>query len=107
VSLNYFGVDWLEMVLTLCAIYLLGDKEPVGVPGDDRQNYVLGCRRVPLLKPRDDDCECSLPRDEISRTDPSRRLRTPESTDLGNGITKRAAGSVAGAFRDEKDRHGQ
>ena len=25
-SLNYFGVDWLAMVLTLSAIYLLGDK---------------------------------------------------------------------------------
>ncbi len=29
-SLNYFGVDWLAMLLTLCAIYLLGEKSRPG-----------------------------------------------------------------------------
>jgi hypothetical protein len=29
-SFNYFGVDWLAMVCTLCAIYLLGDKKRAG-----------------------------------------------------------------------------
>jgi hypothetical protein len=29
-SFNYFGVDWLAMAFTLCAIYFLGDKKRAG-----------------------------------------------------------------------------